>query len=104
MKCSSKHLSPFSLTLGAANSTSIDVLGVVTIKVVVVDSPAHHTTTIAAVCAGTGENMFLSKSVLVQLGIVHNSFPKVIEEKVNISSVSGENCECTVRTAASTTH
>ena len=65
MKCSNKHLSPSSLTLGTANSTSIDVLGVVTIKIVVVDSLAHHSTTIAAVCAGTGENMFLSKSVLV---------------------------------------
>ena len=99
MKCSSEHLSPSSLTLGAVNSTSIDVLGVATIKIVVVDSPAHHTTTIAAVCAGTGENMFLSKSVLVELGIVHNSFPKVIEERVNISYVSRENCECAVRTA-----
>ena len=32
MKCCSKHLSPSSLTLGVANSTSIDVLGVVTIN------------------------------------------------------------------------
>ena len=44
-----------------------------------------YTTTIAAVCAGSQEDMFLSKSVLMELGIVHDTFPKVIKEKVNIS-------------------
>ena len=44
--------------------------------------------------------MFLSKSVLVKLGIIHNSFPKVIEEKVHISSIYEEKCECVVRTDA----
>ena len=100
MRCSSKHLPPSSLTLGAANSTSIDVLGVATVKILVVDSLAHHTTTIAAVCAGTGEDRFLSESKLIELGIVHDTFPKIIKEKVNISSVSEESCDCTVRTAA----
>ena len=75
------------------------MLGVATIKIEVVDSPAHHTTTVAAVCAGTGEDMFLLKSVLMELGIVHDTFPKVIKKKVNISSISEESCACTVRTA-----
>ena len=44
--------------------------------------------------------MFLSKSVLMKLGIVHDAFPEVIKEKVNISSVSEETCTCSVRTAA----
>ena len=69
-------------------------------KILVVDSPAHYTTTTAVICAGTGEEMFLSKSVLVKLGIVHDTFPKVIEEKSTISSVSDENCDCTVQTTA----
>ena len=71
MGCNSKHLSPSSLSLGAANSTNIPMLGVATIKILVVDLPAHHTTTTAAICTRTGEEMFLSKLVLVQLGIVH---------------------------------
>ena len=73
------------------------MLGVATVKILVVDSPAHYTTTTAVICAGTGEEMFLSKSVLVKLGIVHDTFPKVIEEKSTISSVSDENCDCTVQ-------
>ena len=97
MGCDSKHLSPSSLSLGAANSTNIPVLGVATVKILVVDLPAHYTTTTAAICAGTGEEMFLSKSVLVKLGIVHNT---IIDEKVSISYVSKESCACTVRTAA----
>ena len=36
----------------------------------------------------------------MKLGIVHNSFPKVLEEKVNISSISEEKCDCAVRTEA----
>ena len=100
MGCDSKHLSPSSLTLGAANSTNIPMLGVVTVKILAVDLPAHYTTTIAAICTGTGEDMFLSKSVLIKLGIVHNAFPKVIEEKVSISSVSEESCACMVRITA----
>ena len=78
MGCDSKHLSPSSLTLGAANSTNIPVLGVAAVKILVVDTPAHYTTIITAVCAGTAEDMFLSKSVLIKLGIVHNAFPKLI--------------------------
>ena len=79
------------------NSTSIPVLGVATVRILVVDSPAHYT--IAAVCADTEEDMFLSKSVLMELGIVHDALPKVIREKVNICSVSEESCASTVRTA-----
>ena len=75
MGCEGKHLSPSSLRLCAANSTSIPVLGVATVKILVADLPTHYTTTIAAVCAGTEEDMFLSKSVLMELGIVHNTFP-----------------------------
>ena len=100
MGCDSGLLSPTSLTLGAANGTDINVLGGAMIDVSVLDSPGNSTTTAAAVCAGTGEEMFLSKAVLMKLGIVHEKFPEVLSEKVSIAAVSDESCPCTARTTA----
>ena len=69
MECDNQQLSLSSLILGATNNTSISTLGEATVRITLVASPAHSTTT--TVCAVTQEEMFLSKDVLMELGIVH---------------------------------
>ena len=82
MGCSNDQLVPSSLKLGAANSTNIPVLGEATVQIMVEDSPEHTTT--AAVYACTQEEIILSKVVLMDLNIVHEAFPRVVEKASSI--------------------
>ena len=44
------------------------------------------------------EEMFLSKAVLMELIIVHEDFPRVLDKAIGISSVSDSSCPCIPRT------
>ena len=100
MGFSNEQLSPSSMKLGAANSTNIPVLGEATVRITVDDSPDNSTTTTAAVCACTNEDIILSKAVLMELKIVHEDFPSVISSTEGISSVDETSCPCIPRTTA----
>ena len=88
------------MKLGATNSTNIPVLGEATVRITVEGSPNNSTTTTADVCACTQEEIILLKAVLMELNIVHEDFPSVLEKADGISSVADTSCPCIPRTTA----
>ena len=74
-----KQLSPSMAKLKAANGSIMKVLGEISLKLTIADSPTSCTMAMVSVAQELQEDMILSRSACIQLKVLPPDFPRVIK-------------------------